>query len=66
MEVGDFPGKGSVLGHRAEETDEEEGKDAAGTESLTRCPGTGGAGASACHISSRSHNGLWDMGNVTL
>ena len=40
MEVGNFPGKGSVLGHIAEETEEEEGKDAAGTESITRCPGT--------------------------
>lgn len=44
MEVGDFPGKGSVLGHIAEEMEEEEGKDAAGTESLTRCPGTRAAG----------------------
>lgn len=39
-EVGDFPGKGSMLGHAAEEMEEEEDKDAAGTESLTRCPGT--------------------------
>jgi len=38
-EVGEFPGKGSVLAHTAEET-EEEGEDAAGAESLTRCPGT--------------------------
>lgn len=39
-EVGDFPGKGSVLGHVAEEMEEEEDKDAAGPETLTRCPGT--------------------------
>lgn len=32
MEVGDFPRNGIMLGLRAEETEEEEGEDTAGTE----------------------------------